>query len=422
MSGEAWDKPRQKIARHYDHVILLSITGQQSKETSFSADTGMAEAMTVGIKRKSPREDAGRATYVVLDDRPSTPLDGYATAKAIRRIVDDDQVRQIEDAPMGGTAIMIGDDKVGEAIEGPLPQDDTWDICRIADLSLAQASWRLVDNQQLWLPGMAKALEEALPLAKVEEMVAQIGPYHADINWSGSGGKIRGPFKLEPTKKPESVTYPILWSHDADRERSICFEADNQGIARPGKTPEEKQIIQDKVNEVAASASHLHFNRDFRFNSQSTAMQFSRRAAIGGRAWMSLKFPTVEQQAAVALWGNTTLGLLLHWWQANKQQSGRGSLGKEALAKMTMLDPHQLSEKQLLQSMELLERRASTSMLPFNEIDVDKARAELDGEFLISIMGLPEDLAKPGGAFDLLRRKLAAEPSIHGSKKSKVAE
>jgi hypothetical protein len=89
---------------------------------------------------------------------------------------------------------------------------------------------------------------------------------------------------------------------------------------------------------------------------------------------------------------------------------------------MTMLDPHQLSEKQLLQSMELLERRASTSMLPFNEIDVDKARAELDGEFLISIMGLPEDLAKPGGAFDLLRRKLAAEPSIHGSKKSKVAE
>ena len=315
---------------------------------------------------------------------------------------------------------MIGNDKVGEAIEGPLPQDDTWDICRIADLSLAQTAWRLIEHHQLWLPGMAKALEEKLPLSRVDDMVAQIGPYHADINWNGAGGKIRGPFKLEPTKKPESVTYPILWSHDATREYAICFEADNQGVPRPGKTPEEKQIILDKVNEVLASASHLHFNQNFQFNSQAKGMQFTKRATIGGRAWMSLKFPTAEQQAAVALWGNSSLGLLLHWWQANKQQSGRGSLGKEALAKMTMLDPHQLSDVQLQQSMALLEKRAAITMLPFNEIDVDKARAELDAEFLIAILGLPEDLAKPGGPLELLRRKLAAEPSIHGSKKSSV--
>jgi hypothetical protein len=275
MSGEAWDKPRQKIASEYDQVILLSITGQQSKETSFSADTGMAEAMTIGVKRQSANEKTGRATYVVLDDRPSTPLDGYAAAKAIRRIIDEGQVRQIEDAPLGGTAIMIGSDKVGEAIEGPLPPDDTWDICRIADLSLAQSAWRLIEDHQLWLPGMAKALEEALPLSQVDDMVAQIGPYHADINWSGAGGKIRGPFKLEPTNKPDSVTYPILWSHEATREYTICFEADNQGVPRPGKTAEEKQIILDKVNEVATTASHLHFNQNFQFNSQATGMQFT---------------------------------------------------------------------------------------------------------------------------------------------------
>jgi hypothetical protein len=420
MSGEAWHKPRQKIAANYDHVILLSITGNLSKETSFSADTGMAEAMTVGIKRKKSREDAGRATYVVLDDRPSTPLDGYATAKAIRRLIDDDEVRQIGDAPLGGSAIMIGSDKVGEAMQGPLPQDDTWDICRIADLALAQTAWRLIENHQLWLPGMAEALVDLLPLSAVNDMVAQIGPYHADINWNGAGGKIRGPFKLQPTKKPEAVTYPILWSHDAERERTLCFEADNEGKARPGKTAEEKKIILDKVNEVAATASHLHFNRDFRFNSQSTAMQFTKRATIGGRAWLSLRFGKPELEAAVVLWGNSSLGMLLHWWQENKQQSGRGNMGKEALAKMTMLDPHKLSEAQLEQSMALLEKRAAIAMLPFNEIDVDMARAELDAEFLIAILGLPEDLAKPGGPLELLRRKLAAEPSIHGNKKSSV--
>ena len=305
-------------------------------------------------------------------------------------------------------------------MQGPLPQDDTWDICRIADLSLAQSAWRLIESHQLWLPGMAKALDELLPLSQVDEMVAQIGPYHADINWSGADGKIRGPFKLEPTSKPDSVTYPILWSHDAERERAICFEADNQGKPRPAKTPQDKQIVLDKVNEVMATASHLHFNRDFRFNSQATAMQFTKRATIGGRAWLSLKFQNAELEAAVVLWGNSSLGLLMHWWQANKQQSGRGSMGKEALAKMTMLDPHQLSETQLQQSMALLEKWAATPMLPFNEINVDKDRTELDAEFLIGILRLPADLAKPGGPLELLRRKLAAEPSIHGSKKSHV--
>lgn len=95
-------------------------------------------------------------------------------------------------------------------------------------------------------------------------------------------------------------------------------------------------------------------------------------------------------------------------------------MGKEALAKMTMLDPHQLSDIQLKQCMALLEKRAAIKMLPFNEIDVDNTRADLDAEFLIAILGLPEDLAKPGGPLDLLRRKLAAEPSIHGKKKSKA--
>jgi hypothetical protein len=416
MSGEAWDKSRRRITQNYKDVILISITGKRLKETSFSADTGIAEAMTLGVKHVEEQDGTPRATYVVLDDRPSTALDGYAVAKAIRRALATNTIRQIEDAPLGGTAITIGDDKVGEAIQAPLPDNDTWDICRISDLSLAQSAWRLIETGKLWLPGMSKELAETLPLKPVNEMIAQIGPYHADINWSGTGGKIRGPFSLEKTEKPASVTYPILWSHDAERERSICFEADNQGIVRPHNSKEEETIILDKVNEVLASSSHLHINQNFRFNSQSTAMQYTNRATVGGRAWMTLKFPKPEMEAAVALWGNTSLGLLMHWWQANKQQSGRGNIGKKALAKMTLLDPTALSAAQLKQSADLLKKTASIPMLPFNEIVVDKARSELDEAFLIGILGLPKELTKQGGALELLRHKLADEPSVYGGK------
>lgn len=417
MSGEAWDAARQRLARHYDNVILLSITGKHRRETSFSADTGMAEAMTIGVRRASPNDGAARATYVVLDDRPTTPLDGYAVAKAVKRLIASGSIREIEDPPLGGTPISIGSDKVGEAMQGPLPGDDTWDICRIADLSLAQSAWRLIGEGRLWLAGMAAPLTETLPLCPVSDMVAQIGPYHADVNWNGAGGKIRGPFALQPTAASETVTYPILWAHDADRERSLCFEADNEGIARPSKNAEEEAVILDKVNLVWASASHLHINQNFRFNSQSTAMQYTRRRTIGGRAWMSLKFPDPRHEAAVALWGNTSLGLLLHWWQANKQQSGRGNIGKEALAKFTLLDPLALTDDQLDRSAKLLSARANAPMRPLNEIDLDAERAALDEAFLIDILGMSASLAVVDGPLALMRRKLVREPSINGGKR-----
>ena len=418
MSGEAWDAARKKIAQDYDDVILLSIAGKNLREMSFSADTGMGEAMTLGVKRKSARNNNdARAIFVILDDRPTMPLDGYAVADAIRDAMAAGALSQIEDPPLGGSAIMVGNDVVGHAIEAPLPTDRTWDICRIADLALAQSASRLTSCAELWLPGMTNKLTAPLPLKSVGEMVAFIGPYHADINWNVSGGAIRGPFKLKTTKKPESVTYPILWAHDADRERSICFEADNEGIARPGKNPDEKARILEKVNAVGATASHLHFNQNFQFNSQSTAMQHTKRRTIGGRAWMTLRFPDEEMEAAVALWGNTTLGLLLHWWQANKQQAGRGNIGKTALATFVCLDPTQLSNAQRVASVALLGSLGNAPMRPFNEIDLDDARAKLDRAFLGGILGLPESLFATDGPLALLRRKLAAEPSISGSKK-----
>lgn len=59
--------------------------------------------------------------------------------------------------------------------------------------------------------------------------------------------------------------------------------------------------------------------------SQSTGMQFTPRPTIGGRAWLSIKLPSVELEKALVLWANTSLGLLLRWWHSNKQQSGRGA-------------------------------------------------------------------------------------------------
>jgi len=52
--------------------------------------------------------------------------------------------------------------------------------------------------------------------------------------------------------------------------------------------------------------------------------------------------------------------------------------------------------------------------LPIYRLDGDAVRRELDDKFGTSVLGLPAALFAEGGPIDLLRRKLAAEPSVRG--------
>lgn len=52
-------------------------------------------------------------------------------------------------------------------------------------------------------------------------------------------------------------------------------------------------------------------------------------------------------------------------------------------------------------------------MLPFNEADHDPVRQELDRRLITEVLGLGPNVLE---AVDLLRRKLCAEPSVHGGK------
>lgn len=64
----------------------------------------------------------------------------------------------------------------------------------------------------------------------------------------------------------------------------------------------------------------------------------------------------------------------------------------------------------------------SLRYLPFDQIDEDPARYTLDRTLVVKVLRLPNAyaIAEFGGPLDILRRKLAREPQIHGGKKSRV--
>ncbi|MCB2209419.1 hypothetical protein KQH62_00875 [bacterium] len=412
LSGSAWEQSRQLLRKNYRDLIVVSITGEDDSILSFSADTDMGECLIIG---KKLNDSDHRGIFVFLKERPDNYLTGIMIANLIMRKTNLDEVRRIEDGPVGGTAIKIGDDLIGEMVSAPLPESGAWKLSRIADVSLAQTAHKIIQEHLIYLPTMRHADKFDIPITTISK-IGELGPYHADVNGYTSSGGIRGPFNVESYPESGEPTYPILWGHDADRERTIKFKADSEGIIRQGKTPNEENLLRNKVEEIWDSATHCHFNRDFRFNSQSTCTQYTSRRTIGGRAWLSIKFGNENIEKIIALWGNTTMGILLYWWHSSKQQSGRGTIGKVALRDLPVLDVRKFSPEQIEIATSIFDEFADKKLLPIHEIAVDENRKLLDIEFLGKVLNFPKPILADGGPLDILRKKLGKEPSIRGTK------
>jgi len=419
MLGDSWSESRKLLAKRYSDLILVSIAGKRDRDMSFSADTDMGECLVIGRKGHTGTK---RATFVILKNRPAYTIEGACAAEQIRLLVSANRLNRLEDGPVGGTPVFFGEDLIGHAIDAPLPNLGAgWNVARIEDLSLAQSAYQLVAEKRIWLPRMRKSEAVSIPVTTISE-IANVGPYHLDIRADTASGGIRGPFDIQALSgSRKAPTYPALWAHDANRERTMLFAADCEACPRHGRNDEERAFIARKAAEIWRTASHCHFNTDFRFNSQSTGMQFTPHKTIGGRAWLSLQLASQEQEKALVVWANTSFGMLLHWWHSNKQQAGRGSIVKSVLYTLPVLNVTALSIEQLSAAVRIFDTMCNRELLPLNEIDNDSARHELDAEFAQTVLNLPRALVEFDGPLYSLREKLAEEPSIRGSKEGSTA-
>ena len=202
----------------------------------------------------------------------------------------------------------------------------------------------------------------------------------------------------------------MLWGHDAKRERSLVVPPDSEGEVRPG-CDDRAVSVWNRV------ASRLHFNLDFRINSQSLTACLTPAKAIGGRAWPNFIPEQDEWTLPLVLWANTTLGLLSFWWVGTRQQQGRACLTITQLPRLTVLDPRSLSKEQLAQAEDIFERFKEKEFLPANEAYQDDARQALDRAVLVELLRLPEETLEP---LAILRDQWCAEPSVHGGKKTRI--
>ena len=415
VSGLDWERARIAIREYCRDICVVTIAGAKTYDSSFSADTGMAECLLVA--RKGNEMNGNRATFVMLRRGPSSAVEAELLANEVSRLRTSGNLRFVERMD-GDSTIAIGRQILGAMLDAPLPSAGPWPFVGIIDEELAQVAWNL-ERGSLTTLGQPDAPSFTVPMVPIHDIAGR-GPYHADINWDQPDGTPRGPFELVKPPISHAPTYPILWAHDNKRERMMVVEPDSEGRIKSATGKITQPALQKKAANVWSTASRAHYNRDLRFNSQSTIVAMTEHPCIGGRAWPSVVFDDAKHECAFALWSNSTLGVLLHWWVANKTQSGRGTTTVTGIPNIRTFDVRKLSPEQLNAAYIAFRKSRHLRLLPFDQIDEDPARAELDKRLLVDVLGLPETLCEPGGTIDLLRRKLANEPQVHGGKKSRV--
>lgn len=412
LSGVAWAASRELIRKNYHDIVVVTIASSSSGSFAFSADTGTGECLIVAKKGNGP---ADRLSSISLTAKPSAPFEGTELARLIREAIAGGALATLEDGPLGGTPLTLGDVRFGEMISGPVGQNDQWPLFRIADHTVAQVAYQLVSKSTLWLPGAAKSESLIIPMCRFEEL-GDVGPYHLDVDGPGiSGGAARGPFKIQDVKPGHAATFPLLNSHNAENERTLEIAYDSEGIPRIGKSEDEKAVLLERRERIWATRSRLHLNTDFRFNSQSLAFALTKDESVGGRAWPTFKMKDADHDIIASLWFNCTLGILTYWWSANKSQDGRGSITTTQMPKLALLDPRKLKPAQMNAAKKFFNSHKTKPLLPAHQIATDTIRAELDKFVLGELLGI-SNVSAATSRLAVLRSKLGEEPSFNGGK------
>ena len=372
VAGAGWANARKMLHECYDDIRIISIATSGSHDRAFSADTGMAECLLVATKVKvdvMSEGITGGAHFSTLHSRPSTFLEASVYRDSIWK------ENAYKDSILEAGGVGVRDQSILHTIQ---------QLCE-------------------GILAFPRADETApLPVVNLGE-ISDRGVVHREIV-----NQRQGAFVKRSPYAGEVPTYPMLWSHDCDKERSLMVSYDACGEIRSG--------FEDQAHRIWGKASRLHSTLDFRINSQSLAMCLTAEPCIGGTAWPNVIPYDADHEIPLLLWSNSTLGLMMFWYKGTRQQQGRARLTISRLSGLPVLDARTLTKAQLKQCYEIFQAFKDRKFLPANEAYRDPARKELDSA-LFRMLGIESSF---WDGLELLRRKWCAEPSVHGGKSTRI--
>lgn len=440
--GSAWAEARKLLKLKYKDLTIISVADTKHIDGSFSFDTNMNEILLIATKvgkakhkkiknnlerlrsvekqiaaakhtiktqsdtaatllrlrsrqtekdklEKYLRDAASskRGLFVSLNHRPGSVLQAVSISKHVRNQAD---VLAYERGVTGATPITIGGKTFGSMLDCPL--DDDWGFVNVYDAALLQCAYHLAHGKFQPIGDMNSY---HVPMTILGN---HVGPLSRDVADNKSRDK-RAPFMAFPID--EAAIYPALSKNNAKAQRTLIVQPDTKAVPKTNASS-------DKIEKIAKTASRLHVNILCRYNSQCLAVLYTEKKTLCTGASLPNYYIKQKHEKAFVVWGNSTFGILCHWWHSSKQSFGRGITSSTAIKHMPMLDFESLTDVQISKFDELFSLCANMPLRTIMDMAQDTTRRTMD-EGIMEILGIHTSLND-------IRRRLSNEPTIRGHK------
>ena len=395
--SESWEGFRRTVESEYREITAIAFTAHQT--AMMSADTYMNEMLLVATRRtKDDTDEGARIICVNISDIPQSVTESYWYSQWIN---------DIRQSGSNSGIIHEAGKRIGSwaAITPPLA-GFPWFAVGMQNHHLAAVAAELMDGQ-LYSPENRQRWELSLPITTLDQVV-DIGPTHHLIGHIRGATETIGAFTFDRITPDILPTYPSLWAADAETQMRMLVSPTHDG--QPAVDDEEQ------LQQMLAQRSDLFISRNLRMTSQALAAARTAQPVMGSSTWTALLSNNGDIKAALAVWLNSTLGLMIRTCYGQTTQPGRARLQIRGLygfpvpnfAVNSEAGEHARSTAQRHYSgLSMLELQpASYAFRDTNRHRIDSVALEM--------LGLGEN-QQAIVAVNTLRNQWCREPAVHGS-------
>ncbi len=416
-----WAKTRAMVECEFTDILLIATaSGASLRHAGFSADTGMEEMLLVATRRENGGKGSRSVLYCVTLYEPCTR---NGEARELARAI---TVAKARCVAVGTThPITVGDGEVG-CITAMRPRGNgaPWNMVGVTHGAFALAADALTEGR------IDHIVDSPIPLGVEMGTIGgifRVGSTHHLLGHLQGSDPI-GAFEFHRVRNETDAIGKdrAMWRADSKKQRSLRVLPTHKGLTPPGSDSAE---MRDRQEKMRATASTLFYARNLRWTSQALLAATTAQPALGGRAWTALGHADVRVLKAAALWWNSTLGLVVHWTQGQRTQSGRSTTQIGALKNIPCPRLDTLANAALDLASERFDALADQVLLPAKDADKDPVRIQIDDAVIdileshrshsIILQGPMGSSASIGDetriSAPLVRKLLCTEPSIQGA-------
>jgi len=386
LSGVSWQKVRERLLNNC-HIEYVITSYEGPKAWNFSENTDLSEVLLVA--RKTHDEKLPYYSFFVnLWKKPANELESIYVGTQLKELYDSAKLYDIENSNASPYHLKLHGKKIGEVYSAELTENNfgTYNIFSQMELNRTIV---LLRRGIIYLPDEG-IINKRMPLTTLSNSGAEIGPDRRQVHSTYRVSKVAA-----------GSIYKAFWGYDSSITKTIS--------QRPNAFLEPTNAKQ--ARDLWKKSGKLLIVERARLNTYTVLATYLEEEVLSN-VWWPVR---VEDDTAkiLAVWLNSTFGLLLLLSMAEVTEGPWVAFKKELLSEVPILDVKRLDGKAREALLSLYDKTIANKKVCDSELKAlpeefanPHMRKVIDDE-ICRILGIEPNL-------DILYKLLSNEPMICG--------